>query len=109
MMGLDPKMGFSDGLVMMMMMIKGLDDDGKIGYWLNYEIDYVHRFDEDNDEKDFFFWVDVLFMMKIMKKRMEGEGRRWIIQTLTFFWIYLTEETKTGNGDKDKVLKRSFF
>ena len=32
MMGLDPKMGFSDGLVMMMMMIKGLDDDGKIGY-----------------------------------------------------------------------------
>ena len=40
---------------MMMMMIKGLDDDdGKIGYWLSYEMDYVHRFDEDNDEKDFF-------------------------------------------------------
>jgi len=55
MMGLDSKMGFSEGLVMMMM-IKGLDDDdGKIGYWLSYEIDYVHRFDEDNDEKDFFF------------------------------------------------------
>ena len=31
MMGLDPKMDFSEGLVMMMM-IKGLyDDDGKIG------------------------------------------------------------------------------
>jgi len=54
MMGLDSKMGFSEGLVMMMM-IKGLDDDdGKIGYWLSYEIDYVHRFDEDHDEKDFF-------------------------------------------------------
>jgi len=40
---------------------------------LSYEIDYVHRFDEDNDEKDFFSWVGVLFMMKIMKKRIEGE------------------------------------
>ena len=62
-----------------------------------YEIDYVYRFNEDDDEKDFFFWVGEL--MKIMKKRMEGEGRRWIIQTLTFFWIYLTEGTKTGNGE----------
>jgi len=79
MMGLDPKMDFSEGLVMMMMMIKGLDDDdGKIGYWLSYEMDYVHRFDEDNDEKDFFLLG--LFMMKIMKKRMEEEGRRWIVQ-----------------------------
>jgi len=25
----------------------------KIGNWLSYEIDYVYRFDED-DEKDFF-------------------------------------------------------
>ena len=32
-----------------------------------------------------------------------------IVQTLTFFWIYLTEGTKTGNRDKDKVLKQSFF
>jgi len=59
MMGLDPKMGFSEWLVMMM--IKGWDDD---------------------DEKDLFFfsfWVCVLLMMKIMKKMMEGEGRRWII------------------------------
>jgi len=39
-----------------------------------YEIDYVYRFNEDDDEKDFFFWVGEL--MKIMKKRMEGEGRR---------------------------------
>ena len=37
-------------------------------------MDYVHRFDEDNDEKDFFLLG--LFMMKIMKKRMEEEGRR---------------------------------
>jgi len=36
------------------------------------KIDYVYRFDED-DEKVFFFWVGVLLMMKIMKKRMEGE------------------------------------
>jgi len=43
---------------------------------LSYEIDYVYRFDEDV-EKDFFsFWIGVLLMMKIMKKRMEGEGRR---------------------------------
>jgi len=28
--------------------------NGKIGYWLNYEIDYVYRFDEDDDEKYFF-------------------------------------------------------
>jgi len=72
------------------------------------KIDYVYRFDED-DEKVFFFWVGVLLMMKIMKKRMEGEWRRWIVQTLTFFWIFLTEGTKTGNGDKNKVLKQSFF
>jgi len=25
------------------------------------------------------------------------------------FLIFLTEGTKIGNGDKDKVLKRSFF
>jgi len=42
---------------------------------LSYEIDYVYRFDEDV-EKDFFFWIDVLLMMKIMKKWMEREGRR---------------------------------
>ena len=60
----------------------------KIGYRLSYEIDYVYRFDED-DEKYFFSWVGVLLMMKIMKKRMEGEGRRWIVQTLTFFLNFL--------------------
>jgi len=27
-------------------------------------------------KKIFFFWVGVFFMMKIMKKRMETEGRR---------------------------------
>jgi len=42
---------------------------------LSYEIDYVYRFDEDV-EKYFFFWIGVLLMMKIMKKMMEGEGRR---------------------------------
>jgi len=38
-------------------------------------IDYVYRFDED-DEKKKKNWVGVLLMMKIMKKMMEGEGRR---------------------------------
>ena len=51
------------------MMIKGLDDEKLV-------IDYVYRFDEDDDGKYFFFWVGVLLMMKIMKTRMEGEGRR---------------------------------
>jgi len=54
-----------------MMMIKGLVDEKLV-------IDYVYRFDEDNDEKVVFFsfWVGVLLMMKIMKKRMKVEGRR---------------------------------
>jgi len=79
----------------------------KIGYWLSYEIDYVYRFDEDDEF--FFLGIGVLLMMKIMKKRMKEEGRRWIIETLTFFWIFLTEGTKIGNRDKYKVLKMFFL
>jgi len=45
--------------------------NGKIGYWLSYEIDYVYRFDKKKKN-----WVSVFLMMKIMKKMMEGEGTR---------------------------------
>lgn len=62
--------------------------------------------DEDDEKK---IWIGVLLMMKIVKKMMEGEEIRWIIQTLMFFWIFLIERTKAGNNDKDKVFKQSFF
>ena len=82
--------------------------NGKIGYWLSYEIDYVYRFDEDV-EKDFFF-LDWCVVDDEDHEEEDGRrGRRWIIQTLTFFLIFLTEGTKISNGDKDKVLKRSFI
>ena len=55
--------------------LKEMFMNGKIGYCLSYEIDYGYRFVED-DEKVKKIWVSVLLMMKIMKKRMEGEGRR---------------------------------
>jgi len=63
-------------------------------------------------KKIFFFWIGMLLMMKIMKKRMEGDGRRRKKMNNTnpnVFLIFLTEGTKIGHGDKDKVLKRSFF
>ncbi len=32
--------------------------------------------DGEDEEMNEVFWVGVLLMMKIMKKRMEGEGKR---------------------------------
>jgi len=74
---------------------------------IEYEIDYVYRFDKD-DEKDFFLgWCVV-----DDEDHEEDDGRRRKKMNNinpNVFWFFVTERTKTGNEDKDKVQKQSFF
>ena len=74
---------------------------------MSYEIDHVYRFDEDDDKKKILGWCDV-----DDEDHEEEDGRRRKKMNNTnpnVFLNFLTEWTKTINGDKEKVLKRSFF
>jgi len=71
-------------------------------------INYVYRFDEDDEKKK----KNLGWCVVDDEDHEEDDGRRRKKMNNTnpnVFLNFLTEGTKIGNRDKDKVLKRSFF